>query len=264
MSTVTFITDYGAHDWYVGVMKGVVNNIDSSATLIDVTHEIKLNAVEQAALVLAWSYSYFPIGTVHVVVVDPGGGGPKEPILLESRGHYFIGPDNGVFTFVDEPNSKVYSLDKRGFWLPHVSDTFHGRDIYAPIAGYMSRGSAPYQVGSMREEKIVTLDISKMTVEPDGSLSGQIIHVNRFGNCLTNIPNDSIPPDKLQQPVQVFCEKQEIDCIFARTYEEGAAAQIIVLRGSSGLLELSINKDRFSDKYKVGKGTPIKIVYHER
>ncbi len=259
MSTITFTTDFGLRDWYVGVMKGVIENIDPTCKTIDITHGIKEGAVEQAAFVLAWSYSFFPKGTIHIAVVDPGVGGTRDPILLESQEHYFVGPDNGIFSLVNDPYARLYVLDKKGYWRPHVSDTFHGRDIFAPIAAYLARGMEPHQLGSPSKKAIVSIDIPKPKQETDGSLRAQIIHVDRFGNCLTNVPNATLKPSASQRIVTVHFSGQEIPCLVAKTYEEATIGKPIVIHGSSGFLELSINQAKFSEQFHLHKGDQVSL-----
>ncbi len=259
MAAISFITDFGLHEWYVGVMKGVIHNIDPSATTIEITHDIKNHSIVQAAFVLAWSYSFFAPESIHVVVVDPGVGGTRDPILLESQGHYFIGPDNGVFSLVDHTFSNCYVLDKKGYWLEHVSDTFHGRDIFSPVAAHLARGTPCNQLGSKRSGKITTIDIPKMTKEVDGTIVAQVLHVDRFGNCLVNVPSDILPRVSQIQSAIVTLPGQEITCVLAKTYEQASTGQPVIIIGSSGFLELSINKDHFATRYKLTEGVILRL-----
>lgn len=258
MSTISILTDFGTKDWYVGVMKGVMYDIYPGARMVDITHEISNHSVEQAAFVLASSYSYFSYGSIHVAVVDPGVGGTRAPILLESRGHYFIGPDNGLFTLVDHPESKVYVLDKKEYQLRNVSATFHGRDIFAPAGAYLARGVPSDQLGTLRKEKIVKLDIAKPQQEADGSVRGRVICVDRFGNCVTNIPKGSVAAEPRKR-VQVQAGKQVIECLAAGNYAQEAGADPMILSGSSGFLELSINKAPFGERYGIREGDPVTL-----
>jgi S-adenosyl-L-methionine hydrolase (adenosine-forming) len=163
MATISLLTDFGTKDSTVGVMKGVVYNVHPAAKIVDLTHEIQNHSIEQAALLLASSYSYFAYGSIHLAVVGPPAGGPWRPILLESRGHYFIGPDNGLFALVDHPTSVVYNLDKNDFRLPCASTAFPERDIFAPAAGHLSRGVPADQLASRRQEPITKWGIAKPT-----------------------------------------------------------------------------------------------------
>ncbi len=154
MSTISIMTDFGPGDWRVGVMKGIMYDIYPSARMVDVTHDAANRSVEYAASVLFSAFSYFSYGSIHVAAVDSGAGSPASPILLESRGHYFIGPDNGLFSLVDHPTSALYSLDKKQYWRPSKSGVFHPRDIFAPVAAYLARGVPADQLGTRLRRRI--------------------------------------------------------------------------------------------------------------
>ena len=261
MSTISLTTDFGIKDWYVGVMKGAMYNVYPSARMVDITHEIKNHSIEQAAFILASSYSYFSYGSIHVVVVDPGVGGAREPILLESRGHYFVGPDNGVFTLVDHPTSVVYRLDKKEYWLSPVSETFHGRDIFAPVAAYLARGVPSDQLGTRRREGIVKLDVANPQKEADGTLRARVVCVDRFGNCVTNVPRKTVPAGGEKHPVEVGVGKKIIPGTLVKTYGDASNGHPIAVVGSSGFLELSLNKAPFAQEYGIQEGDSITLKF---
>ena len=259
MSTISLITDFGTRDWYAGVMKGVMYNIYPAARMVDITHEIKNHSIEQAAFVLASSYSYFSYGSIHVVVVDPGAGGSRDPILLESRGHYFVGPDNGVFTLADHPSCAVYRLDKKEYWLNPVCETFHGRDIFAPVAAHLARGVPVDQLGTRRPEGIVKIDIANAQRDADDALRARVVYVDRFGNCVTNVPRAAVHTVVHPQRVEVGIGKQTVPGTFVKTYEQATSAHPIAVIGSSGFLELSLDKAPFAQRYEVQEGDLITL-----
>ena len=259
MSTISLTTDFGTKDWYAGVLKGVIYNIYPSARMVDITHEIKNHSIEHAAFVIASTYSYFSYGSIHVGIVDPGVGGSREPILLESRGHYFIGPDNGIFTLVDHSTSVLYALDKKQYWLSPVSETFHGRDIFAPVAAYLARGVPADQLGTRVKRRIISIDIPKPRKEPDGTLRATVVHVDRFGNCVTNIPGASLLLDAMQRPVQIHVGNKVISSLLVKTYDKASNSDPVLIAGSTGFLELSLNKDPFAQRYGVSEADPITL-----
>lgn len=259
MRAISLITDFGNKDFYAGVMKGVINSICPKASVVDITHEIKNHGIEQAALVLAASFLYFAKGTVHVVVVDPGVGGQRDPVLLESQGHCFIGPDNGVFTLVDDVRSKVYRLDKKKYWLNPVSNTFHGRDIFAPVAAYLASGVAPKWLGTLRKEKIARIQMADAQKDADGTLRARVMYVDRFGNCVTNILGSSFVMRGTSQPVEFEIGKKVFLGEIVKTYAEAANGHPVAIVGSSGFLELSLNKASFARRYSVHEGDNITV-----
>ena len=162
MSTISIMTDFGPDDWRAGAMKGIVYDIYPSARMVDVTHDVKNHSVEVAASILFSSYSHFSYGSIHVAAVHSDAGDPASPILLESRGHYFIGPDNGIFTPVDHPTSALYALDKKQYWRPSNSTAFPPLDIFAPVAAYLARGVPPDQLGTRLNRGIARMKATKV------------------------------------------------------------------------------------------------------
>lgn len=184
---VTLMTDFGIADGFVGIMKGVIYTINPKAVIIDISHEIQAQDIHGAAFLLEASYKYFPAGTVHTVVVDPGVGSQRRSVAIETDRYYFVAPDNGVFTPVlhNENVLNVVELTEQRYFLDRISNTFHGRDIFAPIAAYLSKGVPMDKMGG-KAENLIRLDFPEPEVDQVG-ITGKIIHIDRFGNLITNI-----------------------------------------------------------------------------
>ena len=190
---ITLLTDFGTADPFVASMKGVILSINPKATIVDITHEIPPHGIRQAAFVLKSAYRYFPKGTIHVVVVDPGVGGPRKPLLAVTPQAFFIAPDNGVLSYIyhENPSTRVYELTVKRYRLKDYSSTFDGRDLFSPVAAWLSRGVKPTLLGRKITE-YMKFPIAEPKRLKDGSLQGQVIHIDRFGNLITNITAEDL------------------------------------------------------------------------
>ena len=236
MGIITLTTDFGAGDHYAGVMKGVIAGINPSATVIDITHGIGAYNIAEAAFKLYASYSYFPEGTVHVAVVDPGVGSVRKAIAAGAGGYLFVGPDNGVFSMIFDKCGvdRIVEITSPAFMLPKVSSTFHGRDIFAPAAAHLSKGAALEDLGDGLSS-CERLDIPK-PLDGGEVITGRAIYADRFGNIVTNIPGSVIT-----NSAGVRAGDVTINSVSAN-YSDGKEGELIVLAGSSGFLEISVNK----------------------
>lgn len=242
---VTLTTDFGLEDAYVAIMKGVILGIAPQARIIDYTHGIKPGNVNEAAHMLHNGYRYFPRGTVHVVVVDPGVGSDRRALALQTPEATFIGPDNGVFTLILADaqrqwgtNLGLIELTEPRFWLPEISTTFHGRDIFAPVAAHVLNGTALAALGRTIET-LTPAHFSRPQPLGNGGLQGQIMHVDHFGNCITNVTLDDLLSNDLGQQIMIEIIDQQLPGLF-RTYVDGPTGTPMCLIGSSGHLELAI------------------------
>lgn len=261
---VTLTTDFGLQDAYVAIMKGVILKIAPEAQVIDYTHGINPGNIVEAAYLLRSGYRYFPRGTVHVVVVDPGVGSDRRAIVVQTPEATFVGPDNGVFTLVVEDarqdwgNSvQTIELTERRFWLPEVSATFHGRDIFAPSAAWLARGTALHEFG----RALTTLTTAQLSLPvPVGAreLQGQIIHVDRFGNCITNITEEHLYKHELGQRIVVQIIDQQLPGLF-RTYMDGPPGTPMCLIGSSGHVELAVFNGNAAQYLGVAIGDKLRV-----
>ena len=185
---ITLLTDFGLRDHFAGVLKGVIAGIAPRTRVIDITHEVTPFAVAQARFLLGQSWPYFPEGTIHLAIVDPGVGSERRPILVEAYGHCFLGPDNGLFSdLLAAPRAKVRLIADSKLFLPAVSATFHGRDVFAPVAAHLSLGVAPARVGSLIHDA-VSDTASQAVQDSKGVWTGEVVHADRFGNLITNLP----------------------------------------------------------------------------
>ena len=201
---ITLTTDFGSIDPYVGVMKGVVLGINPEASLVDITHQIEPQNILQGAFLLGKGYHFFPPHAIHLVVVDPGVGSSRRPIILETPRGRFIGPDNGVLSYVLTDGGaqplmgkadqvglpaewRAYHLTNPGYWLHPLSSTFHGRDLFAPVAGHLSLGVLPQEMGE-EVDSLTCLPVDAPTWEDD-RLRGRVVHIDRFGNLITDLPS---------------------------------------------------------------------------
>lgn len=226
MPIITFISDFGDRDWFVAAVKGQILKANPKATVIDVTHTIAPHDVRSAAFVVRSTYRDFPPATVHLVVVDPGVGSTRKPIIVQSGNHIFVGPDNGVFSYVMTEKSRVFAIHVAG----EVSTTFHARDVFAPIAGLLSRGDEPQTLGSMISDYVRFSFPSVKTTDTD--VQGEIIYIDHFGNLITNIPAATAITS-----VRVA----EHNILVKGYYAEGHHGELVVVRGSTGFYEIAAN-----------------------
>jgi S-adenosylmethionine hydrolase len=189
---ITLTTDFGTHDWFVGTMKGVILGIAPRAAIVDLTHEIPAGDIRAGAFALAAGFRFFPKGTVHVAVVDPGVGGARKAIAVQTSNYLFVGPDNGVLSLAlaREKIKSVHSLGNANYFLRPISHTFHGRDIFAPVAAHLSRGTPMHKFGPARKD-FIRLPWPQPRVRR-GCIEGEVVFIDRFGNAITNIENASL------------------------------------------------------------------------
>ena len=255
MHVVTLTTDFGTRDWFVGTMKGVVLNINPRANVVDLTHEIPPGDIRAGAFALMAGCRYFPKGTVHVAVVDPGVGGPRRAIAVQTEDYIFVGPDNGALSWAlrRERIKTVRRLEEARYFLKSVSRTFHGRDIFAPIAAHLSRGLAIQRLG--REVKDwVTLPWPRPT-RSRGTIRGEVIYIDHFGNAITNIESESGFSGR-----KVACEvagRRKLHCALAGFYGAVPVNNPVAVLGSSGFLEIAVNAGSAARKFGLRIGDTV-------
>jgi S-adenosyl-L-methionine hydrolase (adenosine-forming) len=260
---VTFTTDFGLNDPFVGIMHGVVLNIHPETTVVDVCHAVASFDVFDGAWTIAQAYRFFPPRTVHVVVVDPGVGGDRRPILVETDNHIFVAPDNGVLSLVEmrEPKFAVRHIIAERYFLQPVSQTFHGRDVFAPVAGWLSKGVAPAEFGPEISD-YVRLMLPPVERIGENSLRGVVLKVDKFGNLITNIGEQEAPALFAITPpaVSILIAGQTITRV-GHSYTEGAQDGIFAIVGSSGYMEIVANQASAAEKLASGLGTPVGVVF---
>jgi len=243
MGIITLLTDFGLEDPYVGIMKGIVLSLNPKASLVDLTHQIAPGNIDQAAQVIEESFSFFPPSTIHVAVVDPGVGTDRRPILVKSRNQYFVGPDNGLFWPIinADPQVLVIHLTTTKFFLPRISRTFHGRDIFAPVAAHLSLGIDPLTMGELMQNPI-SLPDTKPYRNGD-TLFGRAVRIDHFGNVVTNIHREELTRFVGNRRALIRVEKEIIEGIL-KTYGERPKGTLMALFGSNDHLEIAVNSGR--------------------
>jgi S-adenosylmethionine hydrolase len=258
---ITLLTDFGEHDYFVASMKGVILNINPQARVVDLSHHVTAHDVEDAAYLLKSCYRYFPDGTVHVAVVDPGVGSQRRPLLVTSSRYFFVGPDNGLFThvFQEESGVEVRQIENRQYRLDSEGATFDGRDLFAPAAAWLTKGQP---VGSFG--RLVPNYEGLSMPEPAWQkhvMAGQVVYIDRFGNLISNLTSYHVKEvrglTKRSEPT-IRIGGLTIDGL-VRSYSEGAQDQPQALINSNGYVEVFIKEGRAVDRLNVTRGTGIEL-----
>jgi len=271
---ITLTTDFGYDDAYVAAVKGAILSINPEATIVDISHSVEPQNILQAAFILSVACRYFPKQTIHMAIVDPGVGSERLGIILKTPSALFVAPDNGILSYIIDDLALVESspltenahdlkeiVFKTGlevvaitdprFWRHPVSSTFHGRDIFAPVAAGLSLGISPYEFGE-KINSLHILSIPKPSLDPDGNLVGRVLHIDRFGNLITNIRNNDLPGKDVTVDVAGYCI-QGISDYYAQ--DKG----VMAIMGSSGYLEVSLRDGSACDFLGAIVGDEIKV-----
>lgn len=260
---IALLTDFGTTDPYVAQMKGAILTIDSGARLLDLTHDVTPFDVEQGAYLLDQSAQEFPAGTIFVAVVDPQVGTERTPLLVKTKqGKFYIGPDNGLFGRVidREGFAGAWKLDKRAYYRAGAgSDTFHGRDIFGPVAAHLALGTAPAAMGAALPEKSLDLPSPREPAIVGGLVSVEVLHVDHYGNVILNFTADDEAAAKFHPGnlVRITVGRESFTGPLVKTYDEGEKGHLILLYGGNGLLEIALNQGSAAAKLKVTPGTAI-------
>jgi len=260
LGCITLLSDFGTADPYVAAMKGVALSVNPEVHLVDISHEVTPHDVAEAGYVLACSFRYFPQGTVHVAVVDPGVGSERRILAAEAAGHVLMAPDNGLLDVVltDTPATRMVSVRNGDYFRHPVSMTFHGRDIFAPVAAHLTLGVGLGALGPEVDDP-VRLEAGRAQVS-DRRVVGAVIHVDRFGNLVTNISRShllAVGGNGLED-LCVRVDETEIEGV-RRTYTEVDVGELLAVIGSSGLLEISANRESAADVLGVGRRTEVAV-----
>lgn len=257
-SLITLTTDFGDHDHFVASMKGVILSLRPGAEIVDITHAIEPYNVQEGGFVLAEAYACFPRKTIHVAIVDPGVGSARRPLLVEAGGHFFVGPDNGVFSMIyaREPKHRVRHVTSEKFFRKAVSRTFHGRDIFAPCAAHLAKPLAPASFGKPIQ------DYTKLALaEPQRTArrvwTATVLKVDRFGNLITNLHLDQFP-DLPTRPFELRVGLERLRRL-ALTYAETSIGEVFVIAGSTGYFEVAANQGSAARILGCGAGAPVEL-----
>lgn len=252
---ITLTTDFGTSDGYVGAVKGAILSINPGARIIDLSNEIPSYDIVVGSFHLGCAFPFYPKGTIHLAVVDPGVGSKRHPILIRTKNYFFVGPDNGLFTLptLRDPILGVYELTTKKYFRSEMSSTFHGRDLFGPVAAHLSRGVKPEAFGK-RLPSIKTRDEFRVRRHASG-WKGEILFFDKFGNAFSNLHRGNVG-DPLKYKVFLGLKPLKL----YRTYSEMPVGKPGALFGSSGFLEIALREDSFEEKFKAQRGDIIRLV----
>lgn len=255
---ITLTTDFGLSDHYVGAMKGVIYNINPAATIVDISHNVQSFDLLDGALTIAQAYSYFPKDTIHVVVVDPGVGTSRKPILVNTADCHFIAPDNGVLSLVyaREERVSVRQITASHYFLQPVSQTFHGRDIFAPVAAWMSKGVESSKFGDLMNEYVQFTPPRAKPGEAN-QVKGVVLKVDKFGSLITNITPGDVPM-MFGSEFTIKVGNASVRKLVSN-YSEGGKGEVVAIIGSGGFLEISVNKGSAAHVAGATKGSEVLV-----
>ncbi len=249
------LTDFGIKDGFVGTMKGVILGINPSAKIVDISHDISPQNIMEASYVLKSSSPYFPAGTIFLVVIDPGVGSNRKAIIVKTSHFTYIGPDNGVLSGIyNQAEDDIIEITNKAYLLPDISNTFHGRDIFAPVAAYLSTGISPYLTG-MKIDNITCINNINPLIDNKNTVIGTIIYTDRFGNLITNLSEN-------------FFHKNRIDCKninikgniingLSNSYSEKRPGELLAIKGSSGYIEIAVNQGNAGKLLQAGTNDTV-------
>jgi S-adenosylmethionine hydrolase len=259
---ITLTTDFGLNDHFVGAMKGVILDLVPDARFVDISHAVQAFDVFDGALTIAQAYSYFPTGTVHMVIIDPGVGTARRPIILSTEKHMFVAPDNGCLSLIydREERISVRHVTAEHYFLQPVSNTFHARDIFSPVAAYLAKGVDPDRMGPEITD-YVRFSAPRPKPVDASTVRGVVLKVDRFGNLITNITPQDAPAlfAAEPQPFKIVVGKREITQLRS-AYADGAPGEVFAILGSMGFLEIAANRAAASKLTEAVKGTDVNVV----
>jgi S-adenosylmethionine hydrolase len=261
LSIITLLTDFGNADYYIAAMKGVILSRNPAVRIVDISHEIAPQNILSAAYVLFGAYANFPANTVHLVVVDPGVGSTRQPIVARAGDHIFVGPDNGVFSFVlsDAPNYEAHRITNQSLLASNISNTFHGRDVFAPVAAALSLGVPLHEIG---ERFLGVQLLPEPTQLSLSSVESRIIHIDHFGNCVTGIKRTVLPSGELPPTFELEAGKNQIRKLKRFYLEEAAQSDgPFVIWGSIGFLEISLVSSSAAKRLGLKTGDTVRLHY---
>lgn len=258
---ITLTTDFGYEDAFAGAMKGVILNLNRASRIVDLTHGIRPFHIKEAAFIIGANYKYFPEKTVHIVVVDPGVGSGRRPVIVSADGHYFVGPDNGVFSYVYRTADReplVVHITAERFFLSSSSRTFQGRDVFAPVAARLAGGIDIAEFGS-RIDDFVSFELPLPEVLSEGKLLGQVVHIDGFGNAITNVTGADLRR-LLQEEGELEVRLHGDNIPLKAYYAEGDDRTLSALLNSSGHLEFFICRGNAAAEFSLSEGDIVEIV----
>jgi S-adenosylmethionine hydrolase len=260
---ITLTTDFGDKDPYAAIMKGVILSINPHGIIVDLTHKIPPQDILQAAFIVRNSYRYFPKNAIHIAIVDPGVGSERLPLLITTKWGFYVGPDNGIFSIVlrENPSEKIIKIENKDYMLKEISNTFHGRDIFAPASAYLSLGEDPKKFGSEIKE-IVKLAWTDPKIN-QCEIIAKIIHVDTFGNIITNISQKLFKETVGKGGFNLVIKEGLIIEKISNSYKGRKAGEPLAIFGSSGFLEISLQNDNASSEFGIIRGDEVNIYFKQ-
>jgi len=261
MKIITLLTDFSLKDGYVAQMKGVISSI-TDARIIDITHDIQPHNIREAAFILKNTVPHYPVGTVHLAIVDPGVGTERKGLIITTKSQILVGPDNGVLI----PTAKllgdltVYKIKNGEYMLKNISDTFHGRDVFAPMAAHIVNGVSFDKLGD-KIDKFVDLDFKEANVSKK-DVTGNVIYFDHFGNIITNIDGASVKEIfDYDKKIKISVKNKQKEAIFVKSYGFAKKGQLLATIGSNNFLEISINQGNAAKKLDLKPDDEVKILF---
>jgi S-adenosylmethionine hydrolase len=262
---ITLTTDFGTNDHFVGTMKGVILNIAPEAAIVDISHAVQAFDVLDGALTISQAYSYFPTGTVHLVVVDPGVGSARRPIIASCDKYHFVAPDNGVLSLIYAREERVHvrEITSQHYFLQPVSNTFHARDVFSPVAAYLAKLVDSHKFGDEVED-FVRFSAPKPKAVDENRMRGVVLKVDRFGNLITNISPQDAPMlfEAQPGPFKITVGNRDITDIH-QAYSDGTPGEVFGILGSMGFLEIAANRAAAAQLTGATKGSDVSIILGE-
>lgn len=260
---ITLLTDFGAEDWFVGSMKGVIASICPGVRTIDITHLIPSGDIRRGAFALRCAYRYFPRGTVHMAVVDPGVGSDRNILVVRGGGYTFVAPDNGLLSYIlaDLEEKTIYHATRKEFFLDQASNTFHGRDIFAPLAAHLAGGVSVEEAGTICPDP-VTFPLPGFNQVGDNQWEAEIITTDKFGNCITSISNEilsGISGSSRITGVRIISRGKDMEIPLVDSYSAVEPEELLAIPGSCGFLELAVNGGSAADRLGLSSGDEITL-----
>ena len=242
-------------------MKGVILSYNPATSIVDITHDIPAQDIEAAAFTLLAAHTAFPEGTIHVAVVDPEVGSKRRAILIKAAGQFFVGPDNGIFSYVcDEAEPEVFHVNNPEYFRQPVSDTFNGRDIFAPVAAALARGIVPQKLG-VEIDVFVRLPSLKPEISQSGVITGRVIHIDRFGNCVTNITQRELTDKMIDDGFRLTIQNHHVETLRRFFAEETRDNKVFCFWGSAGFLEIAVKNGSAAKQLKIERGALVVVTH---
>lgn len=259
-TVITITTDFGSKDPYAAEMKAVILSISPNVSIVDITHDVEKFDVRMAAYVLACAAPYFPAGTIHVAVVDPSVGTRRRALIVQTQSAFYVGPDNGVLALATNIQGvkHTFEITNRKYMLSKISNTFHGRDIFAPAAAHLANGTQPKEFGP--EIRRISTPVFARVIRRKNTLIGAVLHIDGFGNIITNFREEELDWMNIKETLTFKIKNHKLRLRLGQTYAEVKKKEAIALFGSHNFLEVAVNRGNAAATYKVKRGDKITIV----